>query len=101
MDENPERLGRGHDLPGHLDIGAGGRGIARGVIVHEHDGRRRQLERPLDHLAHIDRGMVDGAGLLHLVGNDLVALVEEEDAKLLLAREPHGGAAIVEHLGPG
>lgn len=25
------------DLPGHVDIGAGGRGIAGGVIVHEDD----------------------------------------------------------------
>ena len=24
VDQDPERLGRGHDLPGHLDIGAGG-----------------------------------------------------------------------------
>jgi hypothetical protein len=31
--------------------------------------------------------MVDGAGLLHLVGDDLVALVEEQDAKLLYSLE--------------
>src|SRR5215510_14033689 len=42
---------------------------------------------PLHHLAHIDRGVIDGARLLHLVGDDLVALVEEEDAELLLVLE--------------
>jgi hypothetical protein len=52
------------------------------VVVHEHDCRGRQLERPLHHLAHIDRGVIDGALLLHLVGDDLVALVEEQDAEL-------------------
>jgi hypothetical protein len=39
----------------------------------------------------------DGAGLLHLIGDDLVALVEEEDAELLLVLESHRGAAIVDH----
>ena len=60
-----------------------------------HEGEHRPLqhlaahkpERPLDHFAHIDRGMVDGAGLLHLVGDDLVPLVEEQDAKLGQALE--------------
>ena len=47
--------------------------------MHQHDGRRRQLERPLHHLAYIDRRMVDGAGLLHLVGDDLIAFVQEQD----------------------
>ena len=61
--QDAETLGRRHDLLGHLDIG-------------------RQLERPLHHLAHIDRGVIDGALLLHLVGDDLVALVEEQDAEL-------------------
>jgi hypothetical protein len=55
--------------------------------VHEHDRRGRQLERPLHHLAHIDRGVIDGALLLHLVGDDLVALVEEQDADLGQALE--------------
>lgn len=47
-----------------------------------------QLERPLDNFAHIDRGMVDGAGLLHLVAYDLVALVEEQDANCSLLANP-------------
>jgi len=41
--------------------------------------------------------VVDRAGLLHLIGNELVALVEKQDAELLPLGECHGGAAIVEH----
>jgi hypothetical protein len=44
--------------------------------------------------------MVDGAGLLHLVGDELVALVQEQDAELLLVGEGHAGAAIIDHLVP-
>ena len=36
-----------------------------------------------------------------VIGDDLVALVEEQDAELLLVGKPHRGAAIVEHLRPG
>jgi len=52
------------------------------VIVHQHDGRRRQFERTFHHFPDIDRGVIDRARLLHLVGNDLVALVEKDDADL-------------------
>ncbi len=45
--------------------------------------------------------MVDRALLLHLVGDHLVALVEKQDAELLLGLEAHGGPAIVEDLLPG
>ena len=51
-------------------------------------------------LARIDRRVVDGAGLLHLVGDQRVLLVEEQDAELLALLERHGGAAIVDHLAP-
>src|SRR5262245_9624188 len=59
------------DLLSHFDIGAG---------RHEHDRRGRQFERPLNQLAYIDRSVIDGALLLHLVGDDLAALVAEQDA---------------------
>src|SRR6476646_10788531 len=68
--------------------------------VHEHDRGCRQLKRPFHHLAHIDRRVIDGAFLLHVVCDDLVALVEEQNAELLLGLEAHRGAAMVEHLAP-
>ena len=51
-------------------------------------------------LARIDRRVVDRAGLLHLVGDQRVLLVEEQDAELLALLERHRRAAIVEHLRP-
>jgi hypothetical protein len=50
----------------------------------QHDRGRGEFERALDHFARIDRRVVDGAGLLDLIGDQLVALVEEQDAELLL-----------------
>ena len=44
--------------------------------------------------------MVDGAALLHLVGDQRVALVEEEDAELLDRLEAHRAAAVVDHRRP-
>ena len=75
------------DLFGHLDIGLRRRGVAGGVVVHQDDGGGRQLQRALDDLAHIDRRVVDGAFLLHFVGDDAVALVEKQNADLRQALE--------------
>jgi hypothetical protein len=71
------------------------------MVVHQDQRGGGQLERALDHLARIDRGMVDGADLLQFVGDELVELVERQHAELLLVGEGHGGAAIVEHARPG
>ena len=65
-----------------LTSAADGRGVAGGVVVDEDEGARRELERPLHHLARVDRRMVDGSGLLHLVGDEGVALVEEQEPEL-------------------
>jgi hypothetical protein len=52
--------------------------------VHQHDRRCRQIGRALHPLAYIDRGVVNGSLLLHLVGDDLIALVEEQDTEVLM-----------------
>jgi hypothetical protein len=44
--------------------------------------------------------MIDGPGLLHLVDNELVALVENQDSELLLVGESHGRATVIEHIRP-
>ena len=59
------------------------------MVVHEDDRGRGQFERALDHFARIDRRVIDRALLLHLVGDELVALVEKQDAELLLLGERH------------
>ena len=74
---NPERAGDVDDRLGHLDVGLRGRRIAGGVVVHQDDRGRGQLERALDDLARLDRRVVDRTGLLQLIGNELVALVEQ------------------------
>ena len=45
--------------------------------------------------------MVDGADLLQLVGDELIALVEEQHAELLTVGKGLGAAAVIEHGGPG
>ena len=42
-----------------------------------------QHQRPLDHLARIDRDMVDRAGREKLIGDDAVLAVEIEDMEAL------------------
>ena len=79
---NAERLGDLDDILGHLDIGLRGRRIARRMVVHQDDGSCGKLQRALHHLARIDRRVVDGAGLLDLVGDEGVALVEEQEPEL-------------------
>ena len=43
-----ERLGEVDDLPGHGDVGRTRGRVAGGVVVHQHDRRRRQFQRPHD-----------------------------------------------------
>ena len=96
-----EILRRGNDLLRHLDVSARGRRIAGWMVVNKDQCSRRQLQRALSHLAHVDGRMIDGASLLHLVSDQLVALVEKQDAELLLLGESHRRAAIVDHRLPG
>jgi len=70
------------------------------VVVHEDQRRCRQFERTLDDLARIDRRVVDRAGLLQLIDDQLIALVEKQDTKLLFLGKSHGGAAIVDNARP-
>ena len=85
----------------HLDIGAAGRGIARGVVVHQDQCRGAQFQGPLNHFAGIDGGVVNGAALLHLVRDQAVFAVQEHDAEGFRLVVPHGGAAVVQQGLPG
>ena len=69
------------DLLGHAEIGLRRRRIARGVVVDQDQGAGVQHQRPLDHLARIDRDMVDRAGREKLIGDDAVLAVEVEDVE--------------------
>ena len=52
-----------------------------GMVVHQDHGGGGEFERAFDHLARIDRGVIDGAGLVRLVGDQVVTLVEEQNAR--------------------
>ena len=56
------------------------------MVVHQNDRGGRKLERALDDFAGVDRRVIDGADLLDFVGNELIALVEEQDAELLTTK---------------
>ena len=96
-----QRLRRCDDRLGHVDIGARRCRVAGWMVVDQDQCRGGKFERPLDDFTRIDRRMVDRPGLLHLVGDQHVLLVEEQDAELLTLLECHRGTAIVHHLGPG
>ena len=61
--------------------------------------RDDRLQGALNHFARIDRGMIDGAGLLHFIGDEQIALIKEQP-KLLAIGEALRSAAIVEHARP-
>ncbi len=73
--------GQGH-LAGYLHVGLRRRRIAGGVVVHQDHRRGGELQRPAGHLARIDRRMIDGALVHHLVTDQLVLLVEEQHPEL-------------------
>ena len=100
MHGNAQRVRHRDDLLRHRNVGVRRRRIARRMIVHEDDGGRRQLQRALDHFARINRSMIDGADLLHFVGDELIALVEKQYAQLLPVGKSLRGAAIVKHGRP-
>ena len=64
------------------------------IAVAESSSARRTTSRG------IDRRVIDGAGALHFVGDQAVALVEEQDAKFLAVGKGHRGAAIIDDLAP-
>src|SRR5579872_2438661 len=59
------------------------RWVAARMVVDEDDGGSAQIERALYHLARVNGRMVDRAGLLDLVGNQRMLVVEEQHAELL------------------
>jgi hypothetical protein len=79
---NAEGLRALHDRLRHLNLGLRRRLIARWVIVHQDNRGSENLERAFDHFARIGQGVIDLAGLLHFVSNQLFALVEKEKCRI-------------------
>jgi len=53
------------------------------VVVDQDQGAGVQHQRPLDHLARIDRDMIDRASREKLIADDAVLAVEVEDVEAL------------------
>ena len=51
------------------------------MVVDQDQGGSAQFERALDHLAGVDRGVVDGAALLPLMSDQHVLAIEEEEVE--------------------
>jgi hypothetical protein len=64
VQDDPERGGGLLDVLGHRDVGFGRGRVARGVVVHQDQYGGAELERALDNLARVDRGVVDWVGAL-------------------------------------
>src|SRR5271169_5288352 len=71
------------------------------MVVHQDQRRAAEFERALDHLAGIDRGVVDRAALLALVLEQHILAVEKQDVELLDLVVRDLGAAIIDQLVPG
>jgi len=54
------------------------------VVVDQDQGAGIQHQRPLDHLARIDRDMINRAGRETLIGDDAVLAVKIEDMEPLV-----------------
>ena len=100
MDGNAKGLGGGNDIPGDGDVGLAGGGIAAGVVVDNDYGAGAQFQGAFDDLAGVDGGLVDGAVLMDLVGNQGTAIVEEQQMQALCFFECVTGMAVGQDLFP-
>ena len=87
------------DLLGHAEIGLRRCRVARRVVMDQDQGAGVQHQRPLDHLARIDRHMVNRAGREKLIGDNAVLTVEVEHVEAL-DRSADGERAIVQQRLP-
>ena len=102
MNGDPQRFGGISTIIFVISISAReGVGSPGRVIMNENKGGGRQFQSALDHFARIDRRVIDGPCLLHFVGDQRIALVEEENAELLAGLVRHGGMAVLDHRRPG
>ena len=95
-----ERACRLDDVAGDGDVGLGRGRVARGMVVHQDQGRGLQFEGALDDLAGVDRGVIDGAPLLPLMRDQCVAAVEEQQVELLDLAVGDVGAAVIDQPVP-
>src|SRR5215475_9855280 len=95
-----ERCGGFDDVPRNRDVRFRRGWVAGGMIMHQDQGRGPEFKRPLDHLARVNRRMVDSAALLPLVFDQYVLSVEKKDVKLLDFSVSNLRCAIIDQFVP-
>src|SRR5919106_2109955 len=94
--QNAADRAQGRDeLLGHGDVGFRRARIAARVVVDEDDRRRAGLDHAPDHLARVERGVIDRAAMQGLVLDQGVLAVEEQDPGRLDRLMAHGDRQIV------
>ena len=88
------------DVLGYGDVGFGRGRVARGVVVHQDQGGRLELERPFDDFAGINRRMIDRPALLPLVPDQDVLTVEKQDMEFLDFAVRYVRGAVIDQLVP-
>ena len=68
--------------------------------MRQDQGAGAKFQGSLHHLAGIDRGLVHGAALLYLVGDQAVLAVQEQHAELLGRGAGHAGLTVVQQCLP-
>src|SRR5260221_14270263 len=94
VQRDAEESGGLGDLARRLDIGLRWGRVARWMIVRHDERRGAELDRPLDHLARIDRRVIDGAALLALVRDQCSLAIEEEEMEFLHRSESDRGGGV-------
>ena len=70
------------DVLGDRDVRLRRGRVAGRVVVHQDQRRGAQFQGALDDLTGVDRGVIDRAALLLLVGDQRVLAVEKEEVEL-------------------
>ena len=96
VDADFERAAGLGDAAGGVDVALARLRIAGRVVVGEDQGGGADLERAAHDLARIDRRLVDRALAHHLVAQQPVLRIEEEDAQPLGRQVRHVGEEIVD-----
>ena len=88
-------LARLQYIAGQRDVGAAGRGIAAGMVVHQDQRGGPQIQRAADNLTRMDRRFVDRAFADQIVANQAVLAVQMQHAHPLGGAMGHIGMQII------
>lgn len=100
MDADAQRFSRLYDMAGYVDILAAWLGRSTRMIMDEDERGRAEIDRAADHLARIDRGLIDRTVGHMIIADQHVAGIEVEHPHPLYLQICHVGAKIVEQCLP-